>query len=476
MRYYPFFMDMRGRRVVVVGGGETAAQKLRLLLKSEATIEVVAEAANAEIAALADDGRVTHRRALFSPEHIRGALAVFAATEDEAADQAVAIAAQDQGLPVNVVDRQDLCSFITPAIVDRDPVTIAITTEGAAPVLGQRVRAQIEAMLPMGLGALATFAAGLRGRVADALADGAARRRFWTSLFDGRIAERFLAGDRAADLVDWELSKPAHGRERAGLVALVGAGPGSADLLTLRAQRWLRRADVLVIDRLVGDGVIELARRDARRIYVGKTPGGPTTPQPEINRIIVEEALAGRTVVRLKGGDPMVFGRASEELAACAEAGIETLIVPGVTAAIAGAAEARIPLTQREENRSLTLFTGRAADGVAEQDWAALARGGASAVYMGVGAVGHIQSRLLDAGLSAETPITIVEKAERPDRRTLIGHIGGLSELIADEHVLGPAIIYIGAHPLPGADARGEIAPIPTRIETPAPLAAAMGA
>ena len=380
---------------------------------------------------------------------LAGVRLAYVALEDDAAAARAVGMARAAGVPVNAVDRQELCDFITPAIVDRDPLVVAIGTEGAAPVLARQLKARLEAMLPARLGGLARWAASLRERASESVARGLARRRFWDGFFDGPVARAYLAGahDEAVRLVERELT---HGAAAStGRVTLVGAGPGDPDLLTFKAMRALQEADVIVADRLVSTEILERARRDAERILVGKTPGRPSPSQAEINAILLREARAGKHVVRLKGGDPFVFGRGGEELAALHAAGIPVEVVPGISAAMGCAAAIGLALTEREERRSLTLLTGHASDGPAEHDWAALARPGQTlAIYMGVGAAGHIQARLLAAGIDPTTPVTVVENGTLPSQKIALTSIGHLAEGIIDAAIKGPAMIFVGAHPL----------------------------
>ena len=348
-------------------------------------------------------------------------LAYVALEDDAEAARAVAMA-RAAGVPVNAVDRQELCDFITPAIVDRDPVIVAIGTEGTAPVLARQIKARLEAMLPARLGGLARWAASLRQRASDAVARGAARRRFWDGFFDGPVARAYLADDfeAAAELVERELGG---GAPEVGRVTLVGAGPGDPDLLTFKAMRALQEADVIVADRLVSPAILDRARRDAERIMVGKTPGQPSPSQDRDQR---HPAARGR------GGAPCgpAQGRRSVRLRprrrgarrACARPACRSRSCPASRAAMGCAAAIGLPLTEREERRSLTLLTGHASDGPAEHDWAALARPGQMlAIYMGVGAAGHIQARLLAAGIAPVTPVTVVENGTLPGQKVATG-------------------------------------------------------
>jgi uroporphyrin-III C-methyltransferase/precorrin-2 dehydrogenase/sirohydrochlorin ferrochelatase len=458
MRYFPLFLDLADGAVLIVGGGPEALNKARLLAKTQAHLAIVAPALEPELAAMVERGRARWVARSFDSKLLEGVNVVFGADRELNAE--VAAAARARNIPVNVVDAPELSSFLTPSIVDRDPVVIAVGTEGTAPVLGQGIRAKIEAMLPEGLGRLAKAAGELRAKVAAAVPPGGRRRSFWTHYFFGPIREAFLAGDGRTYAHELETALAGHSSPPAGRVSLVGAGPGDPELLTLKAHRKLQEADVIVYDRLVGEGVLELARRDARRIPVGKTPFETSPRQSDINAILIREAKSGRHVVRLKGGDPYVFGRGGEEQAALMAEGIPVEVVPGITAAL-GCASIGLPITQRGQNRAFTILTGASEHGIADHDWHALAKPGASfAIYMGVNAAGDISARLLDSGILPETPVTIVENGTLPTERVFTTTIGSLWETLTLKGVYGPAIIYVGlARPKASAD----IVPFPVR-------------
>ena len=449
MRYFPLFTDLEQADVLVVGGGEQAAQKVRLLRKTSARITVVAESVVDELAELAEIGGLWILLRHFQPRDLDGQRLVFAATDDPVLDAEVSRAAQDRGIPVNVVDAPALSTFVMPAIVDRSPVTVAIGTEGAAPVLAREIKTLLETLLPANFGLLAKRAQGLRDTVAKTVADPRARRRLWERLLQGPFRRAVLRGaeDEAGRILAAEL----HGADRpaqlrgAGRVALIGCGPGDPDLLTLKAVQRLQEADVLVVDRLVKPKVLEYARRDAERIFVGKTPGGPTTSQAEINRILVREAEAGKTVARLKGGDPFIFGRAAEEMAACQAAGIAVDVVPGITAAHACAARIGLPVTLRERVRQFSIVTGATALGEPDLDWQTLAAEGAAfAVYMGVGNAPLLRRNLLAAGADAARPVVIVENGTLEDERAIATTLGDLTDAVAQHTVASPAVIFVG--------------------------------
>lgn len=441
---FPAFFKVSRKTVAIIGGGPAAAAKTRLLGETDALLRIVALSPSHELEADAARLGATVVREAFEPSHIADAALVFAATEIETDDRRIADAARALGKPVNVVDRPDLCDFTTPAIVNRAPLAVAIGTEGAAPVLARHVRARIEALLAPETGRLAALADSLRGVVADLVPAGEARRRFWANLFDGPVAARALSGDEPgarAEAMRMMAAEP----DVAGFVWLVGAGPGAVDLLTLRAQRVLQEADVIVHDALVPEAVVAMGRRDAERISVGKRKGAHEASQAEIEEILVREARAGRRVVRLKSGDPMVFGRVGEEMAALSAAGVAYEIIPGVTAAFASAASAKAPLTLRGVSSSLVFATGHDLDGQTLPDWAGLALSGATvAVYMGRSVAGAVADRLIEAGLSPDTPAAAVENASRADETILSGALRDLPALAERGDLTGPVLILIG--------------------------------
>jgi uroporphyrin-III C-methyltransferase/precorrin-2 dehydrogenase/sirohydrochlorin ferrochelatase len=449
---FPAFHKVAGRGVVVVGDGAEAVAKVRLLLETEAGVRVISAAPSSELAALVAAQSLQHVPRAFAPADLDGAILVFAASGDRNRDAEVVAAARAANIPANAVDLPELCDFYTPALVNRAPVAVAITSTGAGPVLTQKLRARIEAMLPQRLGALAELGESFRSAVDKLLPKGQARRRFWAAFFEGGIADASLSGqsEMARRLASRLLSGPQ--RRQAGFVWLVGAGPGAADLLTLRAQRVLLEADVIVHDSLVRESVIAMGRRDAARIDVGKRKGAHSATQDEINAILVREASAGRRVVRLKAGDPLVFGRAGEEMAALRAARIPFEVVPGVTAALAAAAEAEIPLTFRGAASSLVFATGHDASGEVLPEWAGLALSGATvAVYMGRTVAAAVAERLIEAGLPVATPVAVIENATLPERRMFAGVLRDLTAFAERSDVNGPALILIGRTAAEGA-------------------------
>lgn len=447
MDYFPVFVALRGRNAIVVGGGEPAARKVRLLVKAAAQVTVIAQAPNPELRARADKGEIAVMQRRFRERDVEGAAVVFGASGDGAIDDAVSRAARLAGVPVNVVDRPDLSTFIVPAIVDRSPIVVGISSGGAAPVLARRIRAEIEAMLPSGLGRLARFAGRFRAAVKANHPSFASRRRFWERFFDGPVAQAVLRGEQRPA---WEgmlklVNREETGTAGEGFVSIVGAGPGDPDLLTLSALRLLQTADVIVYDRLVGEAVLDYARRDAERIYVGKANGEGGRGQDEINALLVRLARDGKHVVRLKGGDPFVFGRGGEELDHLRSEGIQSKAVPGITAATACAAVAGLPLTHRGEASGITFLTGHTRDAEPDFDWAALAKSRQTLViYMGLGTAGLVARRLIAHGMARSTPVAVIEKATLPDQRVVAGILAGLEPLIREHNVDAPALIVIG--------------------------------
>ncbi|AZO66159.1 siroheme synthase CysG [Mesorhizobium sp. M6A.T.Cr.TU.016.01.1.1] len=442
---FPVFMRVEGEAVAIVGGGEEALAKARLIGQSSAVLRIVSDAAEPELLAfIATNGAAIHIAAAYDAAHLEGAVMVFAASGNEALDRRVAEDARRLGIPVNAVDRPELCDFFTPALVNRAPVAIAIGTEGAGPVLAQMLRSRIDRMLSPSLGPLASLAASLRGTAERLLPKGNARRRFWSDFFGGSPARAMAAGqlsqahDAAVDLL---LSNaPASGR-----VALVGAGPGAEDLLTLRAHRLLMEADVIVHDALVPEAIVAMGRRDAERLPVGKRKGCHTKSQAEINALLIELGRDGKRVVRLKSGDPLVFGRAGEEMAALRDAGVAYEVVPGVTAAFAAAADFELPLTLRGVSSSMVFTTGHDLKGNSLPDWAKLAISGATvAVYMGRSVAAEVAGRLIEAGLSPDTAVAVVENASLANRRRFHGTLADLPSLEVRADLTGPVMTIIG--------------------------------
>jgi len=451
VRTFPIFVSFDGKPPLVVGGGELAAVKTRLLLKRAPSVGVAAGEVVAELAALAEAGLVSLLPALPGIDQLRGRPLVISATGDDAEDARVSAIARALGVPVNVPDRPELCTFALPAIVDRGEVTVAIATSGAAPVLAQRLRAWLEQELHPRLDALAKLAAEFRGAVAERVPSGTRRRKFWEAVFEGAAAEAMLEGDeaKAKALIGEAIETAAATPHLQGRVLLVGAGPGDPELLTVKAVRALKAADVILYDRLVGLGILDHARREAELIPVGKAKGQHSVPQSEINAVLIARARAGQTVVRLKGGDPFIFGRGGEELDALRGAGIPIEIVPGVTAGIAAAASLQIPLTHRDVSHTVTFLSGHEAGGEEPSfehlDLAALASGkNTLLVYMGVTTAGVVAKKLLDAGFAPSLPVIAVENASREDERRVAATIADLATHPERLGLKSPAILIFG--------------------------------
>ena len=441
---FPIFMRVAGEAVVIVGNGDEALAKARLLSQSSARLRIVAADAEPALREWIAASGAEHVAAAYESIHLDGAALAFAATGDEALDGRISGDARKAGIPVNAVDRPELCDFFTPALVNRAPLVVAIGTEGAGPVLAQIVRSRIDRLLSPSLGPLAALANSFREAAERVLPKGSPRRRFWREFFTGAPSLAMEAGDAAAarraatELLSRATTAKGH-------VSLVGAGPGAEDLLTLRAQRRLMEADVILYDALVPEAVVAMGRRDAERIPVGKRKGCHSKSQKEINALLVALAREGKRVVRLKSGDPLVFGRAGEEMAALREAGISYEVVPGVTAAFAAAADFELPLTLRGVSSSMVFTTGHDLKGGTLPDWAKLAISGATvAVYMGRSVAAEVASRLVEAGLSPDTAVAVVENASLASRRRFHGTLADLPSLETRGDLAGPVMAVIG--------------------------------
>lgn len=445
MRYFPAFFDVAQRPVFIVGDGELAVRKARLVIKAHPALMIFSASKQSQAAQEFGAQATLYDRPLAAHDFDPRPALVIAATGDAAEDERVAYLAKAHGTPVNVVDQPALCDVVIPSIVDRGDVAIGISTGGAAPVLGRRLRERVEALLPARLGQLVDFARVRRDQVADAVpADG--RRGFWERLFSGPTAEAVYDGDMAlaSHLFDQALdgSGPS-----VGAIHIVGAGPGDPELLTLKALRVLQEADVVLYDNLVSDGVLELIRRDAERHYVGKKKADHSMAQEDIGALMIRLAREGRRVVRLKGGDPYIFGRGGEELDAVRAAGLDANVVPGITAAAGCAATSSIPLTHRGLSQAVTYVTAQAGGGAApDLDWAALARlRHTLVVYMGVGRARQVAFDLTRNGLPPDTPAAIVEKGTLPDQRIIRTHSAELGQAVDAAGIEGPAVLIIGA-------------------------------
>ena len=442
--YFAAFLDLRGRRGLVVGGGRVAALKAEALLRSGARVTVIAPEIGERLSELALVGAVRLERRRFQPGDLLGAEIAIAATDDPAVNEAVSAAGSALRIPVNVADNAALSSFIMPALVDRAPLQIAISSAGASPVLARKVRTLIEAAVPFAFGRLAQLIGRFRSASKERYPDPEARRRFWEEVVDGPIADMALSGNErsAASALEAKLRER---RDFTGFVSLVGAGPGDPELLTLRALRVMQAAGVVLYDHLVSPPLVDLARRDAERIYVGKERDNHALPQGEINALMVRLAREGKRVVRLKGGDPFIFGRGGEEIDALLEHGIAFEVVPGITAAAGAASYAGIPLTHRDYAQSCVFVTGHLKNGSAQLDWQALARPHQTvAVYMGVGALAQICQGLIAHGMPESMPAAVVEKATLPEQRVVEGTLLTLPDKAKAQPIGPPALLIVG--------------------------------
>lgn len=446
MKLFPIFADLKDRLVLVVGGGAVAERKTLSLLEASADVLVGAPELTPALAALAAEGRIRHLQGRFDPAWLDEVWLAVAATDDRETNAAVSEAAAVRRIFSNVVDDPELSSFQVPSIVDRSPVIVAISSSGVAPVLARRIRERIESLFDHTLGQLAGLAASYRTRIRASHPDLGARRRFYDWLLDGPVAGFLRQQQPAQAEAALAAALAAPRAPDAGSVVLVGAGPGDPGLLTLKALRALNEADVILHDRLVSADVMSLARRDAERVSVGKLPGEDhNATQARIHRLMVEHARAGRRVVRLKGGDAFIFGRGGEELEYLRTHGVRYEVVPGITAALACAAYAGVPLTHREHAQSVRLVTAHCREDEDNLDWPALAREKQTlAFYMGVGQLDLLTSRLLAHGRSADTPFALIENGSRPEQRVLSGALEQLPALAAEHAIRSPALLIVG--------------------------------
>lgn len=452
MEALPIFIKLQGRRCVVIGGGEVAARKVNMLLKAKAQVEVIAPELHHELADLLAAGHIDYRIAEFEPEQLAGACLVIAATDDEAVNEAVSTQAKALNVPVNVVDAPALCTFTMPSIVDRSPVVIAISSSGSAPVLARMIRARLETLIPASYGRLASLAADFRDAVKLRYATTQQRRMFWERTLAGPVAEMVFSGqeDSARKSLAALLENPADDTVQ-GEVYLVGGGPGDPDLLTFRALRLMQQADVCVYDKLVSKEVMELVRRDAELIYVGKARDRHTLPQDEINQLLVRLATSGKRVLRLKGGDPFIFGRGGEEIETLMEHGVPFQVVPGITAANGVSTYAGIPLTHRDYAQSCIFTTGHlkaAAEGapnVVELDWPALVRPNQTVViYMGLVGLAEICRQLVAHGMPAGTPAAVVQQGTTQRQRVVSADLTTLAQKVEEAQLKPPCLIIVG--------------------------------
>jgi uroporphyrin-III C-methyltransferase/precorrin-2 dehydrogenase/sirohydrochlorin ferrochelatase len=445
MRYFPVFMDLLDQQVLIVGGGPVAARKAKLLARAGARILIAARETGDEVNEMIRDGRAVLIAGEYRPDLMKSVRLVFAATSDRVLNRRVFHDAERFGVPVNVVDDPELCRFISPAVIDRSPVQVAVSSGGASPILARHIRTWIEAILPDGIGRIASVAGKLRDEVRLNLSPDK-RRAFWESMLSDRAV-------RVDSLMRRELQRFS-GRttgtgKSAGKVYLVGAGPGNPDLLTLKALQVMAGADVVLHDRLVSDDILDRVRRDARLIDVGKRTGNHHRTQRQIDQLLVDEARKGKTVVRLKGGDPFIFGRGGEELQHLRRNKIDYEVVPGVTAAAGCAAWSGIPLTHRDHAQVLSLVTGHRASagsgGSDAVDWAGITGPGRTVVvYMGVGSAGMIRRQMLEAGISSKLPAALVTNGTLDNQQVISGNVGSLPDMALKMKGRNPGLFIVG--------------------------------
>ncbi|CAN4275157.1 CysG Uroporphyrinogen-III methylase [Methylophilaceae bacterium] len=446
MQALPIFMNINQRLCVVIGAGEVAARKVTMLLRAQASVTVYAPEICPTLADLVEAGRIRYQQARFADQQLNGACLVIAATNDLQVNTAVSLAAQANNIPVNVVDAPALCTFTMASIVERSPIVIAISSEGNAPVLARYLRSKIETMLPAGYGRIAAIAGEFRDKVKSKYATSQARRIFWEGVLQGPIVERILAGQEAAARIGLDqLLADDTASQQHGEVYLVGGGPGDPDLLTFRALRLMQQCDVCVYDKLVSPEVLDLVRRDAELIYVGKSRDQHTLPQEEINQLLARLALAGKRVLRLKGGDPFIFGRGGEEIETLMQQGVPFQVVPGITAANGVSSYAGIPLTHRDYAQACLFITGHLKNGVLDLDWAAMARPQQTVViYMGLVGLEQICQQLMAHGVARDMPAAVIQQGTTQHQRVVSANLSDLASQVAAAKMKAPCLTIIG--------------------------------
>jgi uroporphyrin-III C-methyltransferase/precorrin-2 dehydrogenase/sirohydrochlorin ferrochelatase len=447
MDFLPIFLDLKEKPCLVVGGGQVAGRKVALLRKAGARVRVVAPELGRELVELVQAGQVEHAERGFEESDLDGAVLVISATDQRELNQRVSELAHARNIPVNVVDQPELCGFIVPSVIDRSPVQIAVSTGGASPVLARLLRARLESTIPAAYGRLARLVDGFRDRVKRRFPSGEQRRRFWEQVLEGPVAQQLFAGKDHAARRSLEAAIEAGDAQlgERGEVYLVGAGPGDPDLLTFRAVRLMQQADVVVYDRLVSKDILELVRRDAELIYAGKERANHAMPQESINQLLVKLAKEGKRVLRLKGGDPFIFGRGGEEIETLMEQGVAFQVVPGVTAAAGCASYSGIPLTHRDHAQSVVFATGHLKDGTLDLNWPALAQPRQTVVfYMGLHGLSVICKELVAHGLPPYTPIALVQQGTTRHQRVVTGTLDTLPAMVKREQIKPPTLIIVG--------------------------------
>ena len=447
MNFLPVFLDIKNKPCLVVGAGNVAARKIELLLKASASVKVVSRDIGQAVTEIQDQHSIQCEQRVFLDTDLDQVVLVIAATNDSALNERISMLAQSKRIPVNVVDNPDLCSFITPSIIDRDPVQIAISTGGASPVIARQIRTQLESSIPAAYGELTRLFARYRGSVKQAFPNVEERRRFWESVLEGPVAEYAFSGRMgdAEKLLQNLVADSKSVPDYRGEVYLVGAGPGDPDLLTFKALRLMQKCDVVVYDRLVSKPILELVRRDAEKIYAGKASANHRLSQESINQLLVRLAKQGKCVLRLKGGDPFIFGRGGEEISELIDENIDFQVVPGITAASGCATYAGIPLTHRDYSQACIFVTGHRKNNTDELNWKMLSHASQTVVfYMGLDNVGHICESLKAHGQEQHTPAALIEKGTTPAQRVFIGDLNSLPDIVKNNDVRAPTLIVVG--------------------------------
>lgn len=446
MQALPIFFNIAQRPCIVIGGGDVATRKVIMLRKAQGQVTVISPELCEELREMHAQGEIDYVPAEFHAEQLTSACLVIAATDDEAVNEAVSVAAKRLNIPVNVVDAPALCTFTMGSVIDRSPVVIAISSEGNAPVLARHIRSKIETMLPAAYGRIAAIAGEFRDQVKAKFSNLPARRRFWEDVLNGPLVERVLSGqEQAARELLGELLSQQQDAPTRGEVYLVGGGPGDPDLLTFRALRLMQQCDVCVYDKLVSKEVMELVRRDAELVYVGKSRDQHTLPQEEINALLAKLALEGKRVLRLKGGDPFIFGRGGEEIETLMQHGVPFQVVPGITAANGVSSYAGIPLTHRDYAQACLFITGHLKDGTIDLDWQAMARPNQTVViYMGLVGLEQICSKLIAQGVSPEMPAAVIQQGTTQKQRVVESTLQHLAADVAAAGLKPPSLTIIG--------------------------------
>ena len=445
MNYLPIFIDITQQPCLVVGGGDIALRKINLLLKANAAVTCVSKECCNGIEKLVKDNKIIRIEKAFEATDINAQVLIVSATDDSDLNAQVSALAKTANIPVNVVDSPDLCSFVMPSIVDRSPIVIAISSAGKAPVLARLIRAKLESTIPHAYGKLAELAGNFRDQVKAKFNNIEDRRYFWEKTFSGIVAEKVFSGKVDEAKADLQAQLDGSTDSGIGEVYLVGGGPGDPDLLTFKALRLMQQADVILYDRLVSDGVMELVRRDAELIYVGKERDNHAVPQGDINQLLVDLAKQGRRVCRLKGGDPFIFGRGGEEIETLAENNIPFQVVPGITAASGCSAYSGIPLTHRDYSQSCRFVTGHLKDGSMNLPWDELAVEQQTIVfYMALVGARHLSEQLISHGMRGDMPVALIEKGTTPDHQVYVTTLSELPDLVENTTIHAPTLIIVG--------------------------------